>query len=124
MDQEQRMTDQQLFARWAGDDLPSWERAIGMTMTHLSRGDGLVRRVTREAGQVAVEVEYGRSNRTHAPWELRTEFTRMTLPEGLVRADLIPGARARRLLREQDRRTNHAVLPSRRRGLGAATSGE
>src|SRR5438045_212534 len=75
MDIEQGLTDQRLFARWAGEDLPSWERAVGATVTHLSRGKGVVTSIVRESGAIAVHVAYDRSQFVHRTWELRTEFT-------------------------------------------------
>ena len=97
MNIEQGLTDQRLFARWAGEDVPSWERSVGATVTHVSRGTGTITGVSRETGTIAVHVAYGRAQVAHATWELRTEFTAMTLPAGLTRAALTPGALAWRL---------------------------
>ncbi len=118
MDIEERLSDQQLFARWADEDLASWERAVGMSLTHLSRGAGRIGAVSSAGGVIAVQVDYARSHYVHATWELRTEFTGMTLPAGITRADLIPGARARRLRLATAARDERALLPSRWRGYG------
>jgi hypothetical protein len=115
MDEERRLSTSKLFAGWAGDDVHSWEQAVGASVTHLSRGDGQVTNVSQEAGIIAVHVQYARDSRRHALWEFRTELRDMTLPEGLTRADLIPRAKARRLRREQARRAEHAAFPTNRR---------
>jgi len=117
MDIEQGLTDQRLFARWAGEDFPSWERAVGATVTHLSRGKGTVTGVSRETGTIAVHVAYERSQYAHATWELRTEFTRMTLPEGLTRAEITPGARAWRLQEAERAQEDRQVVASKWRGF-------
>jgi hypothetical protein len=115
MDEERRLSTSKLFAGWAGDDFPSWEQAVGASVTHLSRGDGQVTNVSSEAGIIAVHVQYARDSRRHALWEFRTELTNMTLPEGLTRTDLIPTAKARRLRREQERRAARAAFATNRR---------
>jgi hypothetical protein len=105
MDEERRLSTSKLFANWAGEDFPSWQQAIGASVTHLSRGNGHVTDVSREAGIISVHVQYLRDSRSHALWEFRTELTTMTLPAGLAREDLIPTVRARRLLQEEEKRT-------------------
>lgn len=115
VDEERRLSTSKLFAGWAGDDFPSWEQAVGASVTHLSRGDGQVTNVSQEAGIIAVHVQYARDTHSHALWEFRTELTHMTLPAGLARADLIPRAKARRLRQEREKRAEHAALQTDRR---------
>ena len=105
MDEEHRLSNPRLFARWAREDFSSWQHAIGTSVTHLSRGDGRVTNVSQEAGQVSIRVQYANAAREHPLWEFRTEFTHMTLPEGVTRGDFIPTVRARRLLQEEVTRT-------------------
>jgi hypothetical protein len=106
VDQDERLGTPQLFAGWAGEDAAAWERAVGTSVTHLSRGNGTVTLIAQEASGVAVHVRYSGTGavRAHALWEFRTEVTRMTLPAGLTRADLLPAARARRIRQERDRK--------------------
>ena len=104
MDEERRLSIPQLFARWAHDDVHSWQQAVGVSVTHLSRGDGHVTDVSQEAGIISIHVQYARGNRGHPLWEFRTELIGMTLPAGLTRDDLIPAVKERRLLREQEQR--------------------
>ncbi len=115
MDDERRLSNAQLFARWAGEDLGCWHQATGAFVTHLSRGDGQVTSVSQDAGAIEVQVQYARSARGHALWEFRTEFIDMALPEGFSRADLVPIVNARRLRHEHETRTL-ALL--RRSGAG------
>ena len=105
MDIEHRLSNSQLFARWAGEDFPSWERATGASVTHLSRGVGRVTSVSQDAGIISINVQYDRSARGHALWEFRTELIGMTYPEGLTRDELSPPVKARRLLQEDAAQT-------------------
>ena len=109
MDEEHRLSNPKLFAKWAHEDFPAWRQLIGVAVTHLSRGDGQVTDVSREAGSVSIQVQYARSERSHALWEFRTEFTDMTLPQGLTRADLIAPVKAQRLLQEQARKASRTA---------------
>ena len=111
MDEERRLSTPKLFARWAREDFPSWQQAIGATVTHVSRGDGHVTNVTQEAGTVSIHVHYARADREHPLWEFRTELMSMTLPAGVTRDDMIPTVRARRLLREQEKETVRLLRP-------------
>lgn len=104
MDVEQQLTNQQLFALWADGDIASWERVVGVSLTHLSRGVGRVTSVSQTAGEVSIHVQYFRAQREHPLWEFRTEFIRMTLPDGLTREEMIPVVKARRLRREEIKR--------------------
>src|SRR5215207_6743576 len=105
MDDERRLSNSQLFARWAGEDFASWERATGASVTHLSRGVGQVTGVSRDAGIITINVQYDRSARGLALWEFRTELIGMTYPAGLTRDELSPPVKARRLLQEEAART-------------------
>ena len=109
MDAESRLTNHQLFARWARQDIHAWQRAVGADITHLSRGDGRVTAVSREQGEVSVHVQYARAQHEHPLWEFRTEIHRMTYPEGLTRAEMIPAVREQRLQDEEDKRSAHAA---------------
>lgn len=104
MEQDFTLSNPQLFAGWAGDDVQAWEQAIGTSVTHLSRGAGTVMQVSREAGIIAIHVRYNGSVHEHALWEFRTEIRNMTLPPGLTRTDLLPAARERRKQQAIDRR--------------------
>ncbi|MGD9889783.1 MAG: hypothetical protein AB7R89_14485 [Dehalococcoidia bacterium] len=104
MDQAQTLSNSQLFASWAGEDVQSWEQAIGTSVTHVSRGAGTVSNVSREAGNIAVHVQYTRAVHAHALWEFRTEIRNMTLPTGLTRADLLPATRERQKQQAEDKR--------------------
>ena len=104
MDQERHLSTSKLFGLWAGDELHSWERAVGATVTHLSRGKGQVTGVSRAPGGVAIHVQYLGAAHDHAPWEFRTELTAMTLPDGLTREQLIPPVKTQRLDRERETR--------------------
>jgi hypothetical protein len=116
MDEEYRMSGPLLFARWAGEDFQSWYQAIGVSVTHLSRGNGRVTNVSQEGGTVFVHVQYAKEGRVHALWEFRTELTHMSLPDGLTRDDMITPVRARRLLQEQATKADSAALtPEQRR---------
>lgn len=117
MGDEHRLANPQLFAGWAGEDFGSWEQAIGTSVTHVSRGRGQIINVTREAGVISVHVQYARSVREHATWEIRTEIRDMTLPLGYTRDQLIPAARAQRILHEQGKQARHAAqsVPERRK---------
>ena len=116
MDDERRLSNVQLFARWAGEDLDRWQQATGAFVTHLSRGDGQVTNVSQDAGLIAIQVQYERAARGHALWEFRTEFIAMTYPAGLTRADLIPAVTARRQRHEHETQT---ALPLRRSGAAS-----
>lgn len=116
--EEDRLSNRELFASWAGEDFHSWQKAIGASVTHLSRGDGHVTNVSQEGGSVSIHVRYARSDRVHPLWEFRTELTSMTLPAGLTRDDFVPTVKARRLLREQGQKAARAAR--RRRGWGDA----
>ena len=109
MDHEQRLANPQLFAVWAGEDVEAWEQAVGTSVTHTSRGPGTVTSVSRDAGDISIHVRYIRGVHEHALWEFRTEITRMTLPAGLARADLLPAARAHRIQQTIDRRDAQAA---------------
>ena len=102
MNDEHRLSTPKLFAKWAGANFASWRQAIGASVTHMSRGDGHVTAVSREAGVVSIHVHYAQAEREHPLWEFRTEFMQMTLPNGLTRDDLIPTVKAQRLLHEHD----------------------
>jgi len=102
VNQEYRLSNPQLFARWAGEDFDAWRQVIGMSVTHLSRGKGSVIDVSQEAGIVSIHVHYARFQHEHPLWEFRTEVRSMTLPEGLTRDDLIMAVKARQLLQEQE----------------------
>jgi hypothetical protein len=104
VDQAQALSNSQLFAGWAGEDVQSWEQAVGTSVIHVSRGAGTVSHVSREAGTIAVHVQYTRDLHEHALWEFRTEIRNMTLPAGLTRADLLPAARERQQQQAVDRR--------------------
>ena len=104
MDQAQALSNSQLFAGWAGEDVQSWEQAVGTSVIHVSRGAGTVSHVSREAGNIAVHVQYTSAIHEHALWEFRTEIKNMTLPSGLTRADLLPAARERQKQQAVDRR--------------------
>lgn len=113
MDEERRLANPQLFAAWAGEEAASWEQAIGMSVTHLSRGQGRIVEVSQTGGVIAIHVQYARTIHDHALWEFRTEVREMTLPPGCTRAGLAPAARARRLLLDEGRRERHeAALPA------------
>ena len=112
MDEENRLSNPKLFAKWAREDFPSWRQLTGVSVTHLSRGDGQVVNVAREAGIVSIQVQYARAERTHALWELRTEVTDMTLPQGLTRAGLIAPVKAQRLRKEQAQKASRAAASS------------
>jgi hypothetical protein len=112
LDDERRLSTSKLFASWAGEDFHSWQQAVGAAVTHLSRGTGHVINVSQEAGVVSVNVRYLRADRSHPLWEFRTELTTMTLPNGLTRDDLIPTVKARRLLKEQEKRAERVAFPS------------
>jgi hypothetical protein len=105
VDQAQALSNSQLFAGWAGDDVQSWEQAVGTAVIHVSRGAGTVSHVSREAGNIAVHVKYTSAVHEHALWEFRTEIKNMALPNGLTRADLLPAARERQKQQAEDRRT-------------------
>jgi hypothetical protein len=104
VDQARALSNSQLFAGWAGDDVSSWEQAVGTSVIHVSRGAGTVSHISREAGNIAVHIQYTRSIHEHALWEFRTEIRNMTLPAGLTRADLLPAARERQKQQAVDRR--------------------
>jgi hypothetical protein len=101
MDEDYRLSIPKLFARWAGEDVHSWEQAIGVSVTHLSRGEGRVTGVSETTGIISIRVEYARASREHPLCELRTEFTNMTLPAGLNRDHMIATMKARRHIHEQ-----------------------
>ena len=117
MDDERRLANSNLFASWAGDDFASWERAVGASVTHLSRGTGQVTGVTRDGGVISIHVQYGRSEYVHALWEFRTELISMTYPAGVTREELSEPVRARRLRHEETTRT---ALRDRRSVAGLA----
>jgi hypothetical protein len=123
VDEEQRLSDPQLFARWAREDVDAWRQAINLSVTHLSRGTGQVIDVSQEEGGLSVHVQYARSGRKHPLWEMRTEFTRMTLPEGLTRADLIPTIKARRLLQERAKQADREAFASNGHGRHSGATG-
>lgn len=110
MDDERRLSNSQLFARWAGEDIASWQRATGASVTHLSRGVGQVTSVSQDAGIISVNVQYERSARGLALWEFRTELIAMTYPVGVTRDELSPPVKARRLLQEQAARAQREVF--------------
>jgi hypothetical protein len=87
--QTNRLTNLQLYARWARDDATAWQRLLGTRVTHLSRGDGEVTDVSADADAVTVLVQYTRGHRRHPLWEFRTEIIRLALPVGLTRDELI-----------------------------------
>lgn len=97
MNEESRLSNPQLFARWAGEDFDAWRQVIGMSVRHLSRGTGSITDVSREAGIVSIHVHYARAQREHPLWEFRTEVRSMTLPDGITREDLISVVKARQL---------------------------
>ena len=113
MDEENRLSNPKLFAKWAREDFPSWQQLTGVSVTHLSRGDGQVTDVSREAGSVSIQVQYAHAARSHALWEFRTEITDMTLPHGLTHGDLIAPVKAQRLLQEQARKTSSTAASSK-----------
>ncbi len=104
MEQDFTLSNPQLFAGWAGDDVQAWEQAIGTSVTHLSRGNGTVMQVVREAGNIAIHIRYNGTIHEHPLWEFRTEIRNMTLPLGLTRTDLLPAARERRKQQTIERR--------------------
>lgn len=115
MDEERRISTPRLFASWAQEDFASWHRAIGASVTHLSRGDGRVVNVSQVGGDISVHVQYAGTGREHRLWEFRTELTHMILADGMTRNDLIPVVKARRLLQEQQKKANRAALSARHR---------
>jgi hypothetical protein len=115
MDEEGRISTPRLFASWAQEDFASWHRAIGATVTHLSRGDGRIVNVSQAGSIISIHVQYAGAGREHALWEFRTELTHMTLADGMTRNDLIPVVKARRLLQEQQKKANRAALSAKRR---------
>lgn len=109
MDHDQRLANPQLFAFWAGEDVEAWEHAVGTSITHISRGPGTVTSVSQDAGNIGIHVGYIQGVHEHPLWEFRTEITKMTLPAGLSRADLLPAARAHRIQQTIDRRDAQAA---------------
>lgn len=109
MNEEFRLSNPRLFARWAGEDLESWQQAVGVSVTHLSRGDGRVTKILQDAGVISIHVQYAQADHQHPTWEFRTEFTNMTLPEGLSRDEVIPAVKARRLAQEQEEKTTRHI---------------
>ena len=122
MDEEYRLSIPRLFGRWAGEDFHAWQQAIGVSVTHLSRGNGRVTDVTREGGIITVHIQYAKAVRGHPLCELRTEFTQMALPTGLTRDGVIATVKARRLLHEQNVAANREAASANPRGLGGDTS--
>jgi hypothetical protein len=105
MDQDQRLGNPQLFAAWAGEEMQAWEQLAGVSVTHTSRGRGTVAHVSQDMGYITIHVRYNGAVREHPLWEFRTEIMNMTLPAGLTRADLLPAARARRVLETEAKRS-------------------
>lgn len=104
MNEDHRLGTPQLFAGWAGDDVVSWEQAVGTSVIHLSRGAGTVTQISREVGNIVIHVRYDGAVHAHALWEFRTEIRNMTLPPGLTRSDMLPAARERLKQQAADRR--------------------
>jgi hypothetical protein len=111
VDEDYRLSIPKLFARWAGEDFHSWQEAIGVSVTHLSRGNGRVTDVSQEAGNISIHIQYARAVREHPLCEFRTEFIQMTLPTALTRDDVIATLKERRLLHEQDAEGNRISAP-------------
>ncbi|MGH2583487.1 MAG: hypothetical protein ACRDJE_01080, partial [Dehalococcoidia bacterium] len=88
----------------------AWRQGIGMSVTHLSRGEGSITNGSQEAGFVTIHVHYARLQREHPLWEFRTEVRSMTLPEGLTREDLIVAVKARQLLQDQEEKADREAF--------------